>query len=139
MEVDVSYGWMTVALTEEGETLDILRLFEKTKKNFTLTVNEKDGTARDITGSAFRLDIYTRRIDGSSVVSWDSDTGTGLTLSDPTNGELTLAVLASNISLTTDNMYAWCELKEYTGGAISGDITDVAGFPAELLALTEPS
>jgi len=134
-KLDVTDPWPKIDITVEGETVDILRLFEATAKTIALVLKDNDGEVLDLTGHALELSLYRARklTDGDLVHSFDTDDG--LTITTATLGELNLIVTGSDISLTYDQFNAYGEMSLYSGGSLAGTITDRAILPLELLVV----
>lgn len=133
MKVDITDPWPKVDITVEGETVDILRLFEETAKTIALVLKDNDDVVLDLTSHAIELAMYNDRRKGTLIHSFDTDDG--ITITDATLGEINLIVDATDISLSADQFNAYGEISLFSGGSLTGTITDRAILPLELLAV----
>jgi len=99
-----------------------IEIFEKTDQTITITVKDKDGTVKDVTGYAFRFSISLTRTAAPTITK---DTASGITLTTPTSGIITVTLDTTEISLaaTAEDAKGTYELIEYSGGSLSGDPT----------------
>ena len=132
MRVDITNPGMQVDLTLGGESVDILRLIEQTAQTVAMVISDNDGTKRDITGYAFKLGIFTIREGSADALKTFQSPG-DFTITDATLGEVDLIVGGTDLSVSHDQSHAYGELSAYSGGSVSGTVTDRAEIPVELL------